>query len=724
MPYSHDKIGSQVLTPIPNLNGAYMSNVQPPCPEQHPHRTHIHGIERIDHYHWLRDDNWQAFIKGDLDFTNPKIQDYINAENHYTDSIMADTAQLQDELYQEMLSRLNEDDDRVPMKHGNYWYYARIEKGNDYFYYCRKKGSLDAEEEIYFDANIAAKGKGYYSLGALSRSEGDRYLAYSENTTGSMEYAVKVRDLETGKDFNWAAKDTTGDVVWSRDNQHIYYIERDPQDGRGRALYRCPIQTGPEQQELIFERPEHLNHLFMSIYRTSDRNYIVLEFGDTNANQLYLIDARETQAQPELFHTLEPNTLISIESGNGQFFLLSNAEQCLNNKIMTCSHTDWSKEQWSEYIAHHESRYIKTIDLFEGYLVMVVTDNTLALPQILIRNTKTGETQQIEMKDEAYALSYLGAMEYESATIQFKYQSPIRPAETQEYNLKTGAIALLKPGKCPNFNPEEYRVKRVFAPAHDGEDIPLTIVTKKEFEPDAKAPAFIYGYGSYGYAMPAYFSSNIISLVDRGFSFSTAHIRGGSDKGYQWYLDGKMDKKMNTFKDFISCCQYLIDHRYTAKGKIVANGGSAGGLLMGAITNMAPDLFQTVILDVPFVDVINTICDKTLPLTPPEWNEWGNPITDNNAFEYISSYSPYDNVERKAYPHMLFNSGITDEQVTYWEPTKMVAKLRDHKTDDNLLLLKMKMTAGHAGSSARYTKLREKAFDYAFILKIQHASST
>ena len=694
------------------------SNIQPPSAEKILHITNYHGIERTDNYHWLRDDNWQKFIKGDLDFKNPKVLDYIKAENKYTESVMEDTAQLQNELYQEMLSRLKEDDERAPMKDGEYYYYARIEKGKDYFYYCRKKESLEAAEEIYFDVNIEAQDKGYYSLGTLSRSKGDRYLAYSENTTGSMEYAVKVRDLETGKTLPWEAKEATGSLAWCGDDRHIYYIERDPQDGRGRALYRFPIQEGSQKRELVFERPEHLSNLFMSMYKTSDKNYIILEFGDTNANQLYLIDAQDAKAQPILFHELEKNTLISLDSGQGQFYILSNAEGCINNKILTCPSKHWSKENWSELISHNERFYIENIDLYQNHLVMVVNDNKLALPKIVIRNITTGKTNEIEMKDEAYSLGYIGALEFESETIQFSYQSPIRPSETQEYHLETGAISVIKPGECPNFDPDDYQVKRVFAPAHDGESIPLTIVSKKGFVQDSQAPAFIYGYGSYGISMPAYFSSSIMSLVDRGFSCSTAHIRGGSDRGYQWYLDGKMERKINTFKDFIACCQYLIDHQYTAKGKIVANGGSAGGLLMGAITNMAPELFQTVILDVPFVDVIATICDPTLPLTPPEWNEWGNPIQDKDAFEYILSYSPYDNVEPKEYPHMLFNSGITDEQVTYWEPTKMVAKLRKLKQDQNLLLLKMKMTAGHAGSSARYTKLKEKAFDYAFILKV------
>lgn len=694
------------------------SKILPPIAEKIRYIINAHGSERIDNYHWLRDDNWQKFIKGNLDFKNKKVSEYINAENKYTEAIMEDTSQLQENLYQEMLSRLNEDDYRAPRKHGRYFYYARIEKGKDYFYYCRKKDHLESPEEIYFDVNAAAQGKDYYSLGALSRSEGDHYLAYSENTTGSMEYTVKVRDLESGVDLPWEAKETTGDTVWCRDYKHLYYIERDPVDGRGHKLYRFPIKYGPEKRELIFERPDELDHLFMSIKRTRDRNYIVLEFGDTNSNKLYLIDARDANAQPILFHNIEKDTLISLESCKDKFYILTNSEKCINNKIMACPVERRAKENWSEYIAHNKSIYIKNIDIYQDHLVMVVNDNQLALPKIIIRNLINGQTNDIKMKDEAYALNYLGALEFESKTIHFNYQSPIRPIETQEYNLETGSISIVKPGECPNFNPANYQVERVFAAAHDGEEIPLTIVTKKGFVQDALAPAFVCAYGSYGYSMPAYFSPNVMSLVDRGFSCSTAHIRGGSDRGYQWYLDGKMDKKTNTFKDFISCCLHLTDHQYSSKGNIVANGGSAGGLLMGAITNMAPELFQTVILDVPFVDVINTICDETLPLTPPEWNEWGNPIQDKKAFDYMISYSPYDNVEAKSYPNMLFNSGITDEQVTYWEPAKMVAKLREHKIDQNLLLLKVKMTAGHAGSSARYTKLREKAFDYAFILKV------
>jgi len=336
--------------------------IQPPSAEKIPYIANNHGIERIDNYHWLRDQNWQKFIKGDLEFKNQQVLDYINAENKYTESIMEDTSQLQEELYQEMLSRLKEDDHSAPMKHGQYFYYGRIEKGKDYSYYCRKKGSLEAAEEIYFDVNAEAEGRGYYSLGTLSRSEGDRYLAYSENTTGSMEYTIKVRDLESGQDFPWEAKETTGNVVWCQDYTHLYYVERDPQDGRGRALYRFPLHEGPEKRELVFERPAHLSNLFMSIYLTSDKNFIVLEFGDTNANEIYLLDAQDAKALPTLFHELDKDTLISLDSGQGRFYILSNADQCPNNKIMTCSPEQREKENWSELIAHDQRFYIEDID--------------------------------------------------------------------------------------------------------------------------------------------------------------------------------------------------------------------------------------------------------------------------------------------------------------------------------------------------------------------------
>lgn len=690
-----------------------------PSAKKVAHEITQHGHTRVDNYHWLRDDNWQKFIQGDLTFADKDVEAYVTDENAYAEAVMEETKDLQKELYDTLVSRINEDDDSAPRKHGDYFYYSRIEKGKNYRYHCRKKGSLDAPEEIYIDENVEAEGKGYYRIGALKRALGDRYILLSENNTGSMEYSVRVKDLEKGEYLSWEVKDTTGSTCWCGDYEHIYYIERHPVNGRGQKIFRMNIHEGPSSKELIFEKPDELANLFMGISPSANDDYIFISLGDTNANQAYYMKGKDPKATPELFWKLKKDTLVEADFRDGLFYIISNEGGLINNQVYTCEEGNIARENWKVFIEHDPNLYVQFTDLYENHLVYFATNNEKALPEIYVKDLKTNETNKVAMKDQAYELTYLGALEYSSPTFQFIYQSPVTPVETQELTLANGNIEIVKEGKCPNFDASEYQVERVYAPSHDGQEIPLTIISKKGFIKDGSAPHFQYAYGSYGYSMPAFFSPNIFALIDKGFSFSIAHIRGGADKGYQWYLDGKMNKKLNTFKDYISCTEYLIKEGYSSKGKVTANGGSAGGLLMGAISNMAPELYNSVILDVPFVDVVTTISDDTLPLTPPEWNEWGNPIKDKEAFEYMMSYSPYDNVEAKDYPHMLFNSGITDEQVTYWEPAKMAAKLRELKTDNNTLLLKIKMTAGHAGSSARYKALEEKAFSYAFAIKSQ-----
>lgn len=682
-----------------------------------PHTISMHGQTRVDNYHWLRDDNWQEFIEGKLNFSNPDVKTYIDDENSYTDHHMKETEQLQEELYQELVSRINEDDSEAPMKYGEYYYYSRIEKGKDYRYMCRKKGSLSAKEEIYFDQNTAAKGLGYYRLGSKTISKDNCYMAYCENVTGSMKYQLKVRDLSTGKDFDWTIDECQGSLEWCNDYKHLYYTERHEVNGRGHRVYRFNIFEGPQSRTLIFEKPEEYADLFMGLDKTSDDRFLLIGLEDSNANAVYYADASDPAAHFKIFHTLKKDNLVEVDHAHDHFYILTDEDGNINNKLMITPTDKIDHQHWTELVPHQENQHLTSFDLFNNHLVLCYTDNSMALPKIGVSNLQAKEIHFISMPDAAYDIEYYGAAEFESDTFQYSYESPIRPRETHAYTLNSGKVEIVKEGKCPNFDNSKYFVERVFAPAHDGELIPLTIITPKDFKRDGTAKGYQYAYGSYGFSMPAYFSASRFSLIDRGFIYAIAHIRGGSDKGQKWYLDGKLNKKMNTFKDFISCSEYLIKEGYCANDKLVANGGSAGGLLMGAISNMRPDLYASVILDVPFVDVISTICDDTLPLTPPEWNEWGNPITDPKAFNYMMSYSPYDNVEAKDYPNMLFNSGITDEQVTYWEPTKMVAKLRELKTDSNLLLLKMKMTAGHAGSSARYQAMREQAFDFAFVLK-------
>lgn len=691
--------------------------LNPPRAKRVPLEIITHGHTRIDEYHWIRDQNWQKFIQGELSFADPDVEAYIKAENAYTESVMEDTKPLQQELYQTLLSRIKEDDDRPPMKHNNYYYYSRIEAGKNYKYHCRKKDSLGAPEEIYFDENAEAEGKGYYSVGASLRSEDDRLLLLAENNTGSLEYSIRLKSLESKDFFPWSVQDTTGSVCWCGDFEHVYYIERHPVNGRGQKVFRFNIHQGPESKELIFDKPESRSNLFMDIYPSANHDYIFIYLGDSNSNEIFILHGKDPKAKPRLFWELTANTLVQPDFSQGQFYILSNEHNMINNQLFVCPEQQTDRSAWQVLIAHSSSHHIKFVDLYKGALVYLTTNNDLALPELYVMSSE--KTYKVAMKDDAYSIGYLGALEYDTHAIQYSYQSPIQPEEVRELDLRSGQSKVLKEGFCPAFDSDLYQVERKFVLGHDGAKIPLTIISKKGFKKDGTAPHYQYAYGSYGYSMPAFFSSHIFALIDKGFSYSIAHVRGGADKGYSWYLDGKLFNKLNTFKDYISCTQYLIDQGYTQKGKVTANGGSAGGLLMGAVANMAPELYNSIILDVPFVDVINTILDETLPLTPPEWNEWGNPIQDKEAYHYMLGYSPYDNVEAKAYPHMLFNTGITDEQVTYWEPTKMVAKLRELKTDQNILLLKVKMTAGHAGSSARYKALEEKALSYAFALKAQ-----
>lgn len=689
---------------------------QLPVAKKIPHEIQQHGHTRIDNYHWLRDKNWQRLCQGDLTFDNPEIFEYLKTEQQYADTAMEDTQPLQDQLYKEILSKVKEDDERPPMKWGDYYYYSRTEKGKDYVIRCRKKGGLGALEEIYFDENIEAKGYNFYRVGAFLRTPDSRHIAYTVNTTGSMDYTLKVRDLQSGKDLDWEISGINGSVAWALDYKHLFYIQRDPKSGRGHKLFKVSLEA-PASPELLLQKPPELEDHFMFLSATSDRRYVKIDFGTTDSNQLYFLDAKEEKPQVELFWKLAQKVRVDFEHHKGKFYIKTNEKEQLNNKVMVCSSATFGRDSWEEYIPERENLFLEGFDLKNNYLIQMVNDNEYALGKLLVRNLINNEEYEVKMKDEVYDISYLGELEFDTDTVQLEYESPIRPAEVLKLNLKSGKLEKLKAGDIPGLNPDDYEVKREFAPSHDGKKIPLTLAYKKGTKKDGAAPGFVYGYGSYGLAMPPYFSAARFPLFDRGFVYAIAHIRGGSDKGYGWYLDGKMKNKVNTFKDFISSTEYLIQEDYISKDKVVANGGSAGGLLMGGIVNMRPDLYNAVVLDVPFVDVINTISDESLPLTPPEWVEWGNPITNKDDYEYMMTYSPYDNVRAKDYPNMLFNSGITDEQVTYWEPTKMVAKLRELKTDKNELILKMKMSAGHAGSSARYEKIKEIAFNYAFILK-------
>ncbi|WP_062266388.1 S9 family peptidase [Endozoicomonas arenosclerae] len=692
-----------------------------PVAPKKAHETVQHGIRRVDDYHWLRDQNWQKFIAGDLSFDDPAVLEYIEAENAYKDELMKSYKDVEETLYGEVLSRIKEDDESWPVKQGDYFYYSREEKGKDYPILCRKKGSREAAEDIYFDINKEAEGKELYIFGASGTNLNQTHFAYSFNLTGSMEKTIRVRDLTTGKDLDWEFPNSTGSFLW-HGNEHLYIVERD-ESGRGRDIYKIDIHKGVAEKELIFSKPEEYDSMFLSLSRTNDRKYFMVHLDSGSTHVVYA--AGKDSDQFEKFAVGENDVSFSLEHYHGDFYVLTNQDGANDFKVMKCpaEQGSWGKENWQTFIPEQKDLCLSSIHFYSHFLVVERKNNQKMLDEVVVMDMDSRESsaQQksstISMPDEAYCLEFYGDWDHQATVVRLDYDSPVAPNTVFELNLESGDLNKVYQKDVPNFDGSLYEVKREFAKARDGEQVPLTIIHKKGLQLDGSNKAMVYGYGSYGYGMSAGFSSPKFSLIDRGFVYAIAHIRGGDDKGYNWYLDGKMQHKMNTFNDFIDCCEHLIDRDYTAKGQIAINGGSAGGLLMGAVTNMRPDLFGCVVADVAFVDVINTISDASLPLTAPEWEEWGNPITSKADFEYISSYSPYDNVKAMEYPPTLYNSGISDEQVTYWEPTKMVAKLRAMKTDDNPLILNMKMHAGHAGASKRYEWIEDIAFDYAFILR-------
>lgn len=674
-----------------------------------------HGKERVDNYAWLRDDNWKKFIKGDLDFNNSEVKSYLDLEAEFTKTKMSDTEALQKNIYDDLLSRLKEDDESYPIKRNNYYYYRRTEEGLSYPILCRKKDNLEGSEEIYFDINkVASDHKLYLHRGATPNDD-NTLLAYMYNLTGSMDNTIRVRDLTTNKDYEWKIEDCGGSFFWL-DNKTLLFVEND-ESSRGKKIWSFDVSKGPTSKVLLFEKPKEHDNRFLWITRSKDKELYTIYLSSGSSVVIYLKKSDEPEFKH--FKTTQNNIEYSFEHTNDNIFLLTNDFENNNFAIYCSTYKDLSNsEKWKKIISNQKNICMNDIVLYGDKLVITEKNNEMALPQITVLDINEKAKKVVTMKDDVYSAGVIGAFDSQANDILISYESPNKPPQVKNLNLTTCETVLLKTKEIPNFNPEDYAVKRDFAKGHDGQEIPLTVLYKKSTgltHPENKA--FVYAYGSYGHSMPSFFSPNIFSLIDRGFIFVVAHIRGGSDKGNDWYLDGKMRSKMNTFKDFISSCEHLVESKVVKPGNIAINGGSAGGLLMGAVANMRPDLFNCVIADVAFVDVINTISDETLPLTPPEWEEWGNPITNKGDYEYMMQYSPYDNIEKKDYPATLYNSGISDEQVTYWEPAKMVAKLRELKTDDNLLLLNIKMHAGHAGASDRYEGYKDRAFNYAFVLK-------
>ncbi len=686
--------------------------LKPPRAEKRAHPSTVHGLDRVDDYHWLKADNWQE-VMHDPSLLPQDIRDYLEAENAYHEEKMADTATLQEKLFAELKGRIKEDDSSVPAPDGPYLYYSATVTGGQYSRFCRKSRN-GSNEQILFDGDLLAKGHDYFNFGGISVSPDQSLAAWSYDNKGSEFYDLRIRDLATGKDHDDLLLNTSGGAVWAADGKTIFYTTQD-ENHRPLKTYRHTL--GDTQAEDVLVHDEKDTGLFTGVGSTSSEKFIMVDIHDHDTSEVWLIDADKSAVAPRLMVSRDEKIECEVEHWNDKFLIKTNKDGAEDYKIVEAPIADPSPENWTDFIPNRPGVFIVSMLVFKNWLVLMEREN--ALPRIVIRNLNSGEQHSIAFDEEAYSLGFGEMREFESDTLRFSYGSMTTPNQVYDYNMNTRERVLMKTQEIPSGHDISlYKTRRIQATAHDGEQIPVTLLYRNSTPLDGSAPLWLYGYGSYGISMPASFNTGILSLVDRGFVYAIAHIRGGQEKGRAWYKNGKLEHKMNTFKDFISVAQHLIEAKFTSGGKIVAQGGSAGGMLMGVVNNLAPELFNGIVAEVPFVDVLTTMLDDTLPLTPPEWPEWGNPIESIEAYKNIAAYSPVDNVVAKNYPNILAVGCLTDPRVTYWEPAKWVARLRELKTDKNLLLFKTNMGAGHGGASGRFDRLKEVAFVYAFGLKV------
>ncbi|MBY0565328.1 MAG: S9 family peptidase [Hyphomonadaceae bacterium] len=681
----------------------------PPVARIEPKVIEQLGRTRTDNYAWLKDDNWQQVMR-DPSVLRADVRAYLDAENAYREAVMAPTAELQERLYQEMRGRTKEDDSSVPVPDGPWEYYRRFETGAQHPKYVRRPRGSDGPEQVLIDVDAQAAGKTFYKVIVAEHSPDHALFAYAVDEQGSEIYTVYIKDLTSGATLASRIENCYGNFAFSPDSRFIFWTFRDD-NGRPAKIYRRPARGGDDT--LVYEEPD--DGFFLEVGVSESREFIVISAGNGSQSEYRTIPARTPTAQPALFSAREADMLYAPTHWNGRWYVLTNADNAVDFKIMTCSPAATARSNWREFIPHEAGRYIIGLAATKDYLVRAERSN--ALPKIIVRHA-SGQEHAIAVEEEAYNLELAGGYEWDTPTQRYVYDSPTTPPQWFDYDMGARTRVLRKHLEIPSgHNAADYVAQRFFATASDGKRVPITVLMKRGTPTDGSAPLYLYGYGSYGISMDADFSIRRFSLVDRGWIYAIAHVRGGSEMGFGWFQDGRRFAKKNTFTDFVACAEDLIARGYGRAGNIVCEGRSAGGLLMGAINNMRPDLWAGVIGGVPFVDVLNTMSDTSLPLTPPEWPEWGNPLEDPQAYDYIASYCPYTNIERKAYPAVLSTGGLTDPRVTYWEPAKWVAKLRPHTTSGRPILLKMNMGAGHAGSAGRFEFLRELAHDYAFAIK-------
>jgi len=687
-------------------------DITAPVAEKVPHEFKESGGSRVDNYYWMKltDEQKNAPTKDDQ---TQKVLNYLNAENDYLKAKLKNTEGLQEKIYNEIIGRIKQTDESVPYQDNGYWYYTRYEEGQEYPVYCRKAGSLEGKEEILLNVNEMAKGHDYFQVTGLSVSEDNAILAYGVDTVSRRRYTIHFKNLKTGKETDAAIPNTEGQVTWANDNKTIFYSKKDSVTLRSNRIYKHKLGADPSGDPLIFEEKDET--FYTGVYKTKSNKYIIIWSGSTLTNYFQTLDANAPDSKFKEFSPRERGLEYSIDHFGDKFYVVTNLD-AQNFKLMETPVNKTPKENWKEKIAHRKDTLLQGIEIFKDYLVLSERANANSLMRII--DQKTGAKHYLDFGEPAYTVFPSINLDFNTELLRYGYTSLATPTSTFDYNMKTKERKLLKQQEIVGgYNAQDFQTERAWATATDGTQVPMSIVYKKGIKKDGGNPTLLYAYGSYGSSTDPTFSITRLSLLNRGFVYAIAHIRGGQEMGRQWYEDGKLFKKKNTFTDYIDCAEFLIEDGYTKPDKLFAMGGSAGGLLMGAVVNMRPDLFKGVVAKVPFVDVITTMMDESIPLTTGEFDEWGNP-KNPEYYMYMLDYSPYDQVKPQAYPNMLVTTGLHDSQVQYWEPAKWVAKLRELKTDNNTLLLRTNMETGHGGTTGRFKIYKETAQEFAFMVDL------
>lgn len=679
-------------------------NIEAPKADKIAKNLEMHDDVRLDNYYWLNDKE------------NEEVIDYLERENDYYNKMTAHTNDFQKDLFEEMKSRIKEDDASVPYFYNGYYYITRYETGKDYPIYSRRKASLEADEEILFNVNDMAEGHSYYNLRGLNVSKDNKLVAFAVDTVSRRKYTLYIKNLESGEILSDKIDVTTGGSTWANDNKTLFYTRKDEQTLRSNQIYRHEVGSSSESDKLIFTEEDETFGTY--IYKTKSDKFLVIGSYSTLTSEFQILDANTPQGEFKMFQERTRGLEYGISHYEDTFYIVTNKDGATNFKLMKTSETSTAKEHWEEVIPHRKETLLEDIDIFKDYLV--VSERTNGLNEIRIKRWDGTQEYYLPFDNETYTANPIQNIEFETNILRYSYNSLTTPASVIDFNMETQEKTVLKETEVlgGKFQKENYESKRVWATAEDGTKIPISMVYKKGIKLDGSNPVLQYAYGSYGATIDPYFSSVRLSLLDRGFIYAIAHIRGGQYLGREWYENGKLLKKKNTFTDFVDCSKFLIDEKYTSSKHLYAMGGSAGGLLMGVVVNIAPELYNGVVASVPFVDVVTTMLDDSIPLTTGEYDEWGNP-NDPIYYEYMKSYSPYDQVARKTYPNIFVTTGLHDSQVQYWEPAKWVAKLREYKTGDQVLYLDTNMDAGHGGASGRFEALKEIAKDYTFILDLE-----